>query len=148
MYKDKVYLVQSDTTVGFLSCNDKKLSQIKQRTTKQKILQVVDSFKILKYNTRISNKFKNFIRKSKLTTFIYPNKKSFRVVYYDLHHNKFIKKFNNHLYSTSANKTKKTFSFNYAYDRSDIVIFQKDDFIEKKSSKIFQISKSKMKKIR
>ena len=39
MDKDLVYLVQTDTTVGFSSLNDEKLSIIKQRPKSQKILQ-------------------------------------------------------------------------------------------------------------
>ena len=36
MDKDKIYLAQTDTTVGFLSSDDKKLSDIKQRPETQK----------------------------------------------------------------------------------------------------------------
>ncbi len=102
-----VYLVQTDTTVGFSSFDDEKLSLLKQRPLSQKILQTVDSFKTLKENTRVPKKFRKKIRQMKKTTFIYPNGNSFRVInkndsFYD-----FISKFGK-LYSTSANQTKKT----------------------------------------
>jgi rhodanese-related sulfurtransferase len=102
MDSSKIYLVQTDTTVGFLSSDDKKLSHIKQRPQSQKILQVVDSFKILKQNTRIPNTHKKRIRRSKRTTIIYPNGLSFRVVPNDDKHHNFIKKVKK-MYSTSAN---------------------------------------------
>ncbi|MEA3554630.1 MAG: Sua5 YciO YrdC YwlC family protein, partial [Campylobacterota bacterium] len=105
MNENLVYLVQTDTTVGFLSSNDKKLSCIKQRDTNQKTLQVVDSFKTLQTKVRVPKKRKSMLRKSKHTTFIYSNGLSFRVVDKDSLHWSFIKKFKC-LYSTSANITK------------------------------------------
>ncbi len=44
MNLDLVYLVQTDTTVGFSSFDDEKLSNIKQRPSNQKILKTLDSF--------------------------------------------------------------------------------------------------------
>ena len=95
-----VYLVQTDTTVGFSSSNDEKLSLIKQRPTNQKILQTVDSFKTLKQNTRVPKEFRKRVRNSKKTTFIYPNTHSFRVISKDDRFFRFIHKFKS-LYSTS-----------------------------------------------
>jgi len=103
-----VYLVQTDTTVGFSSLNDEKLSTIKQRPTSKKILHTVDSFKTLNEHTRVPKKFRKKVRNSKKTTFIYPNTKSFRVVDKNSDFYDFIHKFGI-LYSTSANKTGENF---------------------------------------
>jgi tRNA A37 threonylcarbamoyladenosine synthetase subunit TsaC/SUA5/YrdC len=103
-----VYLVQTDTTVGFSSLSDEKLSFIKQRPTSKKILHTVDSFKTLNQNTRVPKKFRKIVRNSKKTTFIYVNQKSFRVVNQDSKFYDFIHKFSI-LYSTSANKTTEKF---------------------------------------
>jgi tRNA A37 threonylcarbamoyladenosine synthetase subunit TsaC/SUA5/YrdC len=142
-----VYLTQTDTTVGFLSSDDKKLTKIKQRKTNQKILQVVDSFKILKQNTRVPKKFRNFIRRSKKTTFIYPNKLSFRVLPKCSDHSNFISKFGK-LYSTSANITNKNYDKSFAFDKCDIAIYKNDEFDEKVSSKIYFVNKTKLKRLR
>ncbi len=142
-----VYLVQTDTTVGFSSSDDEKLSLIKQRPTNQKILQTVDSFETLKQNTRVPKKFRKRVRNSKKTTFIYPNTHSFRVISKDDSFYGFISKFKS-LYSTSANLTTKSFEFEFAYENSDIVVFSKDGFSEKGSSSIYKINKQKIKKIR
>ncbi|MEA3289232.1 MAG: Sua5 YciO YrdC YwlC family protein [Campylobacterota bacterium] len=142
-----VYLVQTDTTAGFLSSDDIKLSRTKQRDPKQKILQVVDSFDTLKSKTRVPNRFKNKIRRSKCSTFIYPNSLSFRVVDKNSHHSRFIKKFKS-LYSTSANKTKVNFDIDYAYTNSDIVLYNSLEFKETKSSSIYKVNNSCIKKIR
>lgn len=147
MDKDKIYLVQTDTTVGFLSSDDKKLSQIKQRPQTQKILQELDSFTSLKNHTRIPNKHKKLVRNSKLTTFIYPSGDSFRVVDKASKHHNFIEKFGS-LYSTSANETTKSFDFDFAYNHSDIVIFSKNDFFETSGSIILKLTNFRRKKIR
>lgn len=143
----KIYLVQTDTTVGFSSSDSKKLSQIKKRIETQKILQTVDRFQTLKNNTRIPKKFKNNIRRAKVTTFIYPDGNSFRVIDENSNHYNFISKFNK-LYSTSANETGKKFELKYAQENSDMIVSTKEDYKETAASSIIQLYKKRMKKIR
>jgi len=135
-----VYLVQTDTTVGFSSSNDEKLSSVKQRPKSKKILHTVDSFKTLKKYTRIPKKFRKEVRKSTLTTFIYPNQKSFRVINKDKDFYDFIHKFGI-LYSTSANQTGKKFEHNFAINNSDIIVENKNNFFESSASVIIKINK-------
>jgi tRNA A37 threonylcarbamoyladenosine synthetase subunit TsaC/SUA5/YrdC len=142
-----VYLVQTDTTVGFSSTDDEKLSNLKKRPTTQKILQVVDSFTTLKQFTRIPKKHKKLIRKSKKTTFIYPNTHSFRVIPKDDKFYDFVKKFKN-IYSTSANITTKNFDKEFAVNSADIVVETKEGFSETTSSSIYLLKKTKLRKIR
>lgn len=141
-----VYLTQTDTTVGFLSSNDKKLSRIKQRKLHQKTLQVVDSFKTLQENIRVPKKFRKIVRNSTKTTFIYPNKEAFRVVDIDSQHKKFLQKFHT-LYSTSANITQYNFNEEFAITSADIIVYNQE-FREAIPSSIYKISKSKKIKIR
>lgn len=108
MNPNSIYLVQTDTTVGFSSFDDEKLSNIKQRDNKQKILKTIDSFTTLNSFVRVPKKFRRIVRNSKKTTFIYPNLNSFRVISKDELFHDFIKKFKV-LSSTSANYTKKEF---------------------------------------
>ena len=110
-------------------------------------MQVVKNLKYLKLNTRIPNKYKNQIRREKKSTFIYPNTKSFRVISKFDKHFDFVNKFNI-LYSTSANKSNKSFDEQYAIDKSDIIIYTKDEFQEYPSSSIYKVSNYKIKKIR
>lgn len=147
MDKEKVYLVQTDTTVGFSSLNDEKLSCIKQRPLTQKILQTVDSFKTLNKNTRVPKSFRRKVRNSKRTTFIYPNTQSFRVIDKDDNFHPFISKFEN-LYSTSANLTGNKFDEKFAKENSDIIVYTKDAFSETVSSSIYKVTKKRVKKIR
>lgn len=147
MNPDLVYLVQTDTTVGFSSINDEKLSNIKQREINQKILKTVDSFDTLKNFTRVPKKYRNMVRKSNKTTFIYPNLDSFRVVNKDSHFFDFVKKFKI-LSSTSANKTKESFEYNYASKYSDVEVINNLGFFETSSSKIYKLYKNNLKRIR
>ena len=142
-----VYLVQTDTTVGFSSLNDEKLSLIKQRPTSKKILHTVDSFKTLNEHTRVPKKFRKKVRNSKKTTFIYPNTKSFRVVDKDSVFYDFIHKFGI-LYSTSANKTTESFDKNFALNGADVIVENKKGFFETKASSIIKLSKASLKRLR
>ncbi|XPV69993.1 MAG: Sua5 YciO YrdC YwlC family protein [Halarcobacter sp.] len=142
-----VYLVQTDTTVGFSSSDDEKLCLIKNRPTNQKTLQTVDSFKTLKLKTRVPKLHKKRVRNSKKTTFIYPNSQSFRVISRDDKYYSFISKFKV-LYSSSANLTKKSFDFEFASKSSDVVVFTKEGFSEKTPSSIYKLYKNKLKRIR
>lgn len=147
MNPKSVYLVQTDTTVGFSSSDNEKLAVIKKRPKSQKILRTVDSFKSLKENTRVPNNHKKRVRKSKNSTYIYPNGESFRVINRSNHFYDFIKKFNI-LYSSSANETKKVFDKEYAFSVSDIVVLQKDGFNESTPSSLYKLSKKRFKKLR
>lgn len=142
-----VYLVQTDTTVGFSSSNDEKLSVIKQRPKSKKILHTVDSFKTLQKYTRVPKKYRKQVRKSSLTTFIYPNEKSFRVIKKEDNFYDFIHKFGI-LYSTSANKTSKNFEKEFALSSADIIVEDKNNFFESSASKIIKLSKASLKHIR
>ena len=142
-----VYLVQTDTTVGFSSLNDEKLSFIKQRPTSKKILHTVDSFKTLNQNTRVPKKFRKIVRNSKKTTFIYVNQKSFRVVNQDSKFYDFIHKFSI-LYSTSANKTTHKFEREFVISGADILVEDKRNFFETKASRLIKLSKKRLKILR
>ena len=142
-----VYLVQTDTTVGFSSLSDEKLSFIKQRPTSKKILHTVDSFKTLNQNTRVPKKFRKIVRNSKKTTFIYLNQKSFRVVNQESKFYDFIHKFSI-LYSTSANKTTHRFEREFAISGADILVEDKRNFFETKASRLIKLSKKRLKILR
>ncbi len=141
-----VFLIQTDTTVGLLSKDAKKLSFIKQRDIKKPFLKSVATFFELKNETRIPKKFKKFIRRKKKATFIYPNSKAIRVVQDD-NHRRFLKRFG-WMYSTSANKTGCEFDFGYIKDRVDIIVFEARDFKQGSASSLFKIGKRKIRRLR
>lgn len=142
-----VYLVQTDTTVGFSSNDNEKLAVIKNRPREQKILRTVDSFKTLQNFTRIPNSHKKRVRNSKNSTFIYPNNESFRVISKDSNFYDFIKKFKS-LYSSSANESKKSFDEEYTKNVADVIVIGKNGFYENIPSSLFKLNKIRFKKLR
>ena len=142
---DKVYLVQTDTTVGFLSKNKEKLNKIKQRPINQPILIEVDSLDTLKKFVRVPKNFKKMVRRAKKTTFIYPNGNSFRVVKNEKHL-EFLKKFE-WMYSTSANKSGERFKEDWARSVVDVIVEDERGFFEGKASNIYKLKK-RIKRIR
>ncbi len=140
------FLVQTDTTVGLLSKDSSKLSNIKQRDLKKPFLKSVSSFKELKKETRVPQKFKKIIRRKQKTTFVYPNKLAVRVVK-SSPHQVFLKRFG-WFYSTSANKSGENFDFNYIKDKVDIIVFSPLGFLGKSSSALFVLDKEHIRRQR
>ncbi len=141
-----VYLIQTETTVGFLSQNSEKLAFSKNRNKTQAFIKCVDSLETLKEFTRVPARFKNQVRRSKKTTFIYPNNQAIRVVK-DEEHLKFLKKLK-WAYSSSANLTQKNFDENYAKQKADIIVEDKRGFFEANASSMMKINSKKARRLR
>lgn len=143
MNPEKVYLVQTDTTAGFLSQNQEKLSQIKQRDQNKQFIISVDSFDTLKRFTRVRKIHKKMIRRASKSTFIYTRDLAIRVVRNEKHL-RFLKKIK-WTYSTSSNESGKRFDENFAKAKADIILYTKDGFSENSPSVIIKCGKrSKM----
>jgi tRNA A37 threonylcarbamoyladenosine synthetase subunit TsaC/SUA5/YrdC len=72
-----VILTQTDTTVGFLSKDDKKLYTIKSRNTSKPFIKVYRDFKTFSLlQNRVPKKYKKLVRNSKKNNF-YSKIKSF-----------------------------------------------------------------------
>ncbi|GAA9043677.1 hypothetical protein HpHA136_14380 [Helicobacter pylori] len=140
-----VYLAQSDTTIGLLSKDREKLNALKNRPKNQSVLIESVDFTTLKSLVRTPNAFKNFIRRSAKTTFIYPNSKAVRVV--RGRHGDFLKRFKT-LYSTSANLTQCTYDKEIAFKLVDVVVSDERGLFESSSSKIFRLYKDKKVRVR
>ncbi|EFQ4564178.1 Sua5 YciO YrdC YwlC family protein [Campylobacter sp. BCW_6462] len=139
-----IYLAQTDTTVGFLSKNLEEINALKDRDKNQPCLITSAKFCELKSLARIPKSFKNLVRRSKKTTFIYPNNQAIRIVK-ECKHANFLSK-NGYFYSSSANKHGKEFDEEWARSVADIILDEK--FFENIPSKILKLSKNKMIKIR
>ena len=127
----QVLLVQTDTTVGFLSQNEIKLQQIKVRESSKPFIKVFKNFKTLqKDKKRIPNKYKNLVRRSTKTTFIV-NGISFRVA--KERRSSSILRSIRWNYSTSANKSKEKFSRDFCEEKADIIIEDKYGLYEGKT---------------
>jgi tRNA A37 threonylcarbamoyladenosine synthetase subunit TsaC/SUA5/YrdC len=143
--KKLVILAQTDTTVGFLSQNQEKLSSIKNRPPSKPYLKNFFSLKTLKQHLRVPKEHKKAIRRAKKTTFIVKNQ-AFRVakpkvsskIYDDL----------KWCYSTSANKSGFDFDESFAKEMADIIIIDCYGLKENPPSCIIKLNSKKRLKLR
>ncbi len=144
--QNKLWLIQTDTTVGFLSQDNRRLAQVKERPVDKPFVQVTASFKTLKTLSRIPKTHAKRIRRSKKSTFVYPNNKAIRVVK-DERHARFIKPFE-WFYSTSANERSLAYEKTFAFSKSDIIVEDNHGLHEGEASKIYRLCHSKIKRLR
>ena len=144
MLKDLVFLTKTDTTLGFVSQNANKLTQIKQRPPHKHYIKALPSLQILKSFTRIPDMHKNRIRRAKKTTFIMPNGDSYRVVK-DRHHLLLLNRLG-WAYTTSANLSSEAYDEEFAKQSADIVITPLRQ--KRSASNIYKLGKITFKRIR
>ena len=141
-----LYLVQTDTTVGFLSQDGAKLLHVKKRSTKKGFVTVYSDFKSFKKEkNRISNTHKHYVRSAKKTTFISKNRAS-RIVSTGKHHN-FLNNFS-YMYSTSANLSGEQYSEEFAREKAEIIVQDIEGFNESRASKMIKLSNSRKVRLR
>ena len=144
--KNAVILTQTDTTVGFLSQDAKKLFEIKSRDTLKPFIKVYKDFKtLLKHKNRIPQHQKNLVRRSKKTTFIVDNK-AFRVTKNTLN-SKLLENLTWY-YSTSANESGKNFNRKFCEEKADIIVEDVNLLNEYSSSSLIKINNYKKRKLR
>lgn len=144
--KTPLYLVQTDTTVGFLCQDSALLSSVKQRSEAKPFLQVYPDFKSFKeHKHRLPNAFKSQVRRSRRTTFVTKALAS-RIVSTSPHH-RFLKE-HGPLYSTSANLSGSTYEPDFAYEHADIIVESSEGFSEKTPSKIYRLGNRKKERLR
>jgi len=143
--KDMIFVTHTDTTIGFVSQNADKLTDIKKRPPSKQYITTVNSLATLKKFTRIPNIHKSRLRRADKTTFIINSKHSYRIV-----------KNSKHLllldrlewsYSTSANLSGEEYDEKFALSYADILVsFPK--YKDTDPSKIYKLGKSKLIKLR
>ena len=139
-----VFLTQTDTTIGFVSQNSEKLTQIKQRPPHKFYIKAVNSLQTLKTFTRVPSSHKNRVRRSTKTTFIMPNGHSYRVVQ-DRHHLLLLNRLG-WAYTTSANLSSEDYNEKFAKENADVVITPLKQ--KHSASNIYQLGKITLKRIR
>ncbi len=142
---NKVYLTNTDTTIGFISQDAATLTKIKKRPLFKQYIKAVDSLSTLKSFARIPRKYKNMVRRASKTTFILQNGESYRVIK-DKHHLKLISRLK-WAYTTSANISGKEYDEKWARSAADEVI-EPIDADRKKPSSIYKLGKKRVLKIR
>lgn len=144
MLKDKVFLTQTDTTIGFVSQNTQKLDEIKKRPSHKSYIKAVNSLETLKSFTRVPKNHKNRVRRSTKTTFIMQNSHSYRVIY-DVHHLLLLDRLK-WAYTTSANLSNREYNEEFAKEKADIIITPLQQ--KNQASSIYKLGKKKIQRIR
>ena len=144
MLKNKVFLTQTDTTIGFVSQNAKKLTEIKQRPPHKYYIKAVNSLQTLKEFTRVPSSHKNRVRRANKTTFIMPNMHSYRIVR-DQHHLLLLNRLK-WAYTTSANLSNFSYDEKFAKEAADVIISPLAE--KQQASDIFKLGKYIIKRIR
>jgi len=141
-----VYLVQTDTTVGFASKDAEKLDGIKGRPAGKPYLETVATLRALKAVCRIPKSHRKRIRRAQKTTFVYPDGIARRLVregeYADL-----LRRTGTML-STSANRSGHDFEPGWAEAQCDIIIYTPAGFAQKPPSSILKIGKINVTQLR
>jgi tRNA A37 threonylcarbamoyladenosine synthetase subunit TsaC/SUA5/YrdC len=142
--KDKVFLTQTDTTIGFVSQNADKLSEIKQRPPHKHYIQAVNSLHTLTTFVRVPQKYKNRVRRARKTTFIMPNGHSYRVIQ-NKHHLLLLDRLK-WAYTTSANLSNQSYDESFARKMADVIIEPIKE--TNQASQIYKLGNYSLKRIR
>jgi len=144
MLKDKIFLTQTDTTIGFVSQNAGRLTAVKQRSKHKHYIKAVDSLATLKHFTRIPDLYKKRVRRALKTTFIFPDGYSYRVIK-DTHHLLLLNRLK-WAYTTSANLSNMPYDPSFAIPAADVVVSPLKESQE--ASPIYRLGKYQIKRIR
>ncbi len=142
--EDTVFLTQTDTTIGFVSQNADKLTQIKQRPPYKHYIKAVNSLDTLKTFARVPQKHKNRVRRAKKTTFILPDGDSYRVIK-DKHHLLLLDRLK-WAYTTSANLSNEAYDESFAREMAEVIIEPIQE--NRQASSIYRLGKYTLRKIR
>ncbi len=139
---NRVFLTNTDTTIGFISKSPKALDIAKNRASDKKYIEALPYFKALRKRT--PKKHRKLIRRAAKSTFIISKNYSFRVVK-DSRHNLLLNRLKR-AYSSSANASNEKYNYDYAYKNANIIIYPlKNQAIP---SKIYKLGKTKLKRLR
>lgn len=144
MLNNKVFLTQTDTTIGFVSQSADRLSQVKRRPPHKHYIKALNSLATLKTMVRVPTAHKNRVRKANKTTFIMPGGDSYRVIR-DKHHLLLLNRLK-WAYTTSANLSGSEYDEGFAKEHADVIITPLSS--TKQASKIYKLGKTKLKRIR
>jgi len=140
-----VLLVQTDTTVGFVSQDTQALACGKSRPASKPFLKTYASFKAYRHAGRIPSRFKREVRRTEKTTYIVKSS-AFRIVGTGPYH-RLLASYG-WLYSTSANASGARFDPGFARDKADAIIEDERGLYEDVPSNIYKITQRKKRRMR
>lgn len=143
---DAIFLMQTDTTVGFLSQNAKHLETVKSRLPGKQFLKVYASLDAYtSASGRVPLQYKRHLRHAKQTTFIIKGE-AFRIVASGPHHH-FLKPYG-WMYSTSANRSGEGFDRDYCEAHADVIVEDSRGLYESSASTILKLGRTRCRRLR
>lgn len=142
---NRVILTQTDTTVGFLSQDAKRLERIKMRPDSKPFLKAYADLHRLGNDIRIPITHRHRVRHSQRTTFIVKHQ-AFRCVRVG-EHSHLIKRYG-WFYSTSANESGKHYDPVFCHSVCDWIIEDSRGLFETSASRIYKLGQTRFKKLR
>ncbi len=140
MKKAWIYLTQTDTTVGLLSCDAIRLAEVKDRPSAQPFLKACGRLAQTVRIGRVPPRFRPMVRRSEKTSFILPNGRSFRRVTGP--HADFLE-LTGPCYTTSANLHGRPLDTTWAKGAADVVIEGPEGLHEGPPSTIWRLGRKK-----
>jgi tRNA A37 threonylcarbamoyladenosine synthetase subunit TsaC/SUA5/YrdC len=146
MKSTNIYLTPTDTTIGFVSQSADRLTTIKHRPPHKHYIKALPTLKQLRTFTRIPEKYKNRVRRSHRTSFVFPNGHSYRVIR-DTSHTQLLKKIA-WVYTTSANLSGEEYDEAFAKESADVLVGFPKEGPSARASKIYKLGINSIKRIR
>jgi len=140
-----VLLVQTDTTVGFVSRDAATLAKCKSRPPAKPFLKTFASLGEYKKVGRIPHRFKQELRRAKKTTYVVKNQ-AFRIVPEGPYH-ELLRPYG-WLYSTSANASGQRYDPAFAHGSAAAIIEDARGLYETAPSRIYTLYRNKKRRIR
>jgi tRNA A37 threonylcarbamoyladenosine synthetase subunit TsaC/SUA5/YrdC len=144
MLNNTVFLTRTDTTIGFVSQNASRITEIKHRPPHKYYIKALNSLATLRQMTRIPSPYKNRVRRAQHTTFIMPDGHSYRVIR-DPHHLLLLNRLT-WAYTTSANLSGHPYDETFAKEAADIIISPLQE--KRNPSHIMKLGKRKLRRVR
>jgi tRNA A37 threonylcarbamoyladenosine synthetase subunit TsaC/SUA5/YrdC len=140
-----VYLTATDTTIGFVSQDAARLDRIKGRPAGKHYITALPSLAALKRRGRVPAAHANRIRRSRRTSFVLPDGRSWRIIQ-DPTHRQLIRDLG-WAYTSSANRSGQSFDERWARKQADVVI---EPLVPRSAapSQIYRLSHRRIRKIR
>jgi len=142
--KTQVFLTQTDTSIGFVSQDAKKLNAIKQRPSHKHYIKAVHSLAMLQRFTRVPNAHKKRLRRASKSTFVFPNGISYRLIR-DVNHLVLISRLK-WAYTTSANLSGHSYDEHFARGKADIIIEPLRE--NNQASSVYKLGQTTIKRLR
>ena len=142
----RVYLAQTDTTVGFVGPDAAALARAKGRSASRPMLKALPEMRAISDLGRVPFVHRRRVRRAKASSFILPNGRSFRVVV-DGPHRELVARLGG-CYTTSANRHGEGFDEAYAREAADVWVETAEGYRQKPPSAIWRLGRKKAVRVR